>query len=172
MGMPWELSQPFETYVNQFNSNLTVQETRSHFAMWAIMKAPLLMGTVLTNLSQTNVEILQNRYLLAFNQDPVYGKPAQPYKWGINPDWTFNRTNPAEYWSGGSTNGTIVAMMNTLENTRTMTANFSEIPQLKSGASYEVVNAWTGESMGCRSSSVDMEVEGHDTAVLMVQKSC
>ena len=76
------------------NGDLTVEETRSHFALWAIMKSPLLIGTDLTNLSQTNIDILQNKYLLAFNQDPVYGKPAAPYKWGVNPDWTFNATNP------------------------------------------------------------------------------
>ena len=63
------------------NGNLTTEECRSHFALWAIMKSPLLIGTDLTNLSQTNIDILQNKYILAFNQDPVYGKPAQPYKW-------------------------------------------------------------------------------------------
>ena len=63
------------------NGNLTTEECRSHFALWAIMKSPLLIGTDLTNLSQTNIDILQNKYILAFNQDSVYGKPAQPYKW-------------------------------------------------------------------------------------------
>lgn len=90
------------------NGYLTVEERRSHFALWAIMKSPLLIGTDLTNITQTNIDILQNKYLLAFNQDPFYGRPAQPYKWGINPDWTFNATNPAEFWSGKYTGGTLV----------------------------------------------------------------
>lgn len=45
-------------------------------------------------------------YLLAFHQDLVFGAPAMPYKWGVNADLTFNATNPAEYWSGESTQGT------------------------------------------------------------------
>ncbi len=76
------------------NGNLTVAESRSHFALWAIMKAPLIIGTTLDNITQTNMDILQNKYLIAFSQDEIYGKPAQPYKWGVNPDYTFNATNP------------------------------------------------------------------------------
>lgn len=54
------------------------------------MKTPLLIGTDLTNLSQQNIDLWKNPYLLAFNQDDVYGAPATPYKWGTNPDWTYN----------------------------------------------------------------------------------
>lgn len=63
------------------NGNLTTEECRSHFALWAMMKSPLLIGTDISKLSKTNIKILQNKYLIAFNQDPVYGKGASPYKW-------------------------------------------------------------------------------------------
>lgn len=63
------------------NGDLTLAECRSHFALWAMMKSPLLIGTNLVNLSQEHTDILQNKHLIAFNQDPVMGKPAQPYKW-------------------------------------------------------------------------------------------
>jgi alpha-galactosidase len=182
------------------NGNLTEAETRSHFALWAIMKSPLIIGTDLSNITQTNIDILQNKYLLAFNQDPVYGKPAQPYKWGVNPDWTFNATHPvrvcisyklslsiypfflhrtttdsqlqAEYWSGSFMNGTLVAMLNTLDGTRHMTVDFSDIPQLTANGKYKVTNAWTGESMGCKHGKVSMKVKEHDTAVLILEDNC
>lgn len=154
------------------NGNLTLTETRSHFALWAMMKAPLIIGTDLSSLSATNVAILLGSYLLGFNQDAIYGAPAQPYKWGVNPDWTFNATNPAEYWAGDSSNGTLVAMMNTLDDPRTMRADFSEIPGLQTHGRYKVVNAWTGESMGCVRNGVNMQVESHDTAVLLIQQGC
>ncbi|KAK1809311.1 hypothetical protein LTR12_016340 [Friedmanniomyces endolithicus] len=35
-------------------------------------------------------------------------------------------------------------MLNTLENTRTMRADFGEIPGLQAGGRYKVDNAWTG----------------------------
>lgn len=46
---------------------------------------PRLTSTQLDSISAANVEILKNSYLLAFNQDNEYGKPAKPYKWGFNP---------------------------------------------------------------------------------------
>ncbi|KAK3617881.1 hypothetical protein LTR56_025013 [Elasticomyces elasticus] len=151
------------------NGNLTLPETRSHFALWALMKAPLIIGTDLSKLSPENLEILLNKYLLAFNQDPVYGVPAEPYKWGVNADQTNDRTNPAEFWSGGSSNGTMVAMLNTQDTTRMMRADFSEIPGLDAGTQYKIVDAWTGKSAGCIIGGLDAQVEGHDTAVYLVQ---
>ncbi|KAK4551724.1 hypothetical protein LTR86_010960 [Recurvomyces mirabilis] len=154
------------------NGNLTLTETRSHFAMWALMKAPLIIGTDLDKLSQENLDILLNMYLLAFNQDPIYGAPAEPYKWGVNADQTYNRTNPAEFWSGASSNGTIVAMLNTLESTRTMRADFSEIPGLDADGQYKMMDTWTGESAGCVEGGLDAQVESHDTAVYLIQEDC
>ena len=136
------------------------------------MKGPLLMGTDLTTLTQEQIGILQNKYLLAFNQDPIVGKPARPYKWGINPDYTFNSTYPAMYWSGTSSNGTIVALFNPTIEPRTMSADYSEIPQLSSNVSYNVIDVWSGESLGCKRNQVEVEVAGNDTAVFLFGDSC
>ncbi|KAK4903967.1 hypothetical protein LTR49_026492 [Elasticomyces elasticus] len=153
------------------NGLLTAAEDRTHFAMWALMKSPLLIGTDVTTLSQTQIEVLQNKHLLAFNQDPIYGKPAQPYRWGVNPAWTYNATNPAEFWSGASSQGTMIAMMNILNQTRTMTAEFGEIPELGDG-SYQVVNVWNDKKLGCKKGSVKMTLEPHHTAVLLIKEKC
>ena len=136
------------------------------------MKGPLLMGTDLLKLTQEQIDILQNKYLLAFNQDPIVGKPARPYKWGVNPDYTFNSTYPAMYWSGTSSNGTIVALFNPTVEPRTMSADYSEIPQLSSNVSYNVVDVWSGESLGCKRNNVEVEVAGNDTAVFWFGGSC
>ena len=151
------------------NGNLTYSEQRSHFALWAIMKSPLIIGTDLSKLSSELVNLLKNPYLLAFNQDQTVGSPAAPYKWGINPKWTWNSSFPAEYWAGPSSNGTIIAMLNTLNNTEQKTANFSEIPGLDANSSYSLINVWTGNSLGCFSGNYTVSVETHDTAVLLVQ---
>lgn len=154
------------------NGDLTLQETRSHFALWTAMKSPLLIGTDLEKLSQDNVDILSNKYLLAFSQDAVYGAPATPYKWGTNADWTFNASFPAEYWAGDSQNGTLVLMLNTYNDTQTKTASWSEIPGLQPNGTYKVMDAWTGADMGCVQNGVPVQVEAHDTAVLLVQEGC
>ncbi|KAK3618546.1 hypothetical protein LTR22_026339 [Elasticomyces elasticus] len=154
------------------NGNLTLTETRSHFALWALMKAPLIIDTDLSKLSHANLNILLNMYLLAFNQDPVYATPAEPCKSGVNTDQTYNRTNPPEFWSGDSFNGTMVAMLNTLDSTRTMRADFNEIPGLDAIGRYKMLDAWTGESAGCVKGGLDAQVESHDTAVYLIQADC
>lgn len=136
--------------------------------MWALMKGPLLIGTDLTNLTKAQIAMLQNKYILAFNQDPVVGAPAKPYKWGINPDWTFNSTYPAMYWSGASSNGTIVAMMNPSGEAMSMSATFSEIPELQDGKSYNAIDVWTGEDMGCVASDITVKVASNDTAIYLL----
>lgn len=156
------------------NGDLTYAESRSHFAFWAAMKSPLVIGTDLTVLSKQNIELLKNPHLLAFNQDPVYGAPATPYKWGTNPDWTFDPYAPAEYWAGASSNGVLVLMMNTRNGSKqTKKAVWSEIPQLKGkhASSYQVTDVWTGKSLGCLN-SYTANVSSHDTAAILVGKSC
>ncbi|OJJ32785.1 hypothetical protein ASPWEDRAFT_42819 [Aspergillus wentii DTO 134E9] len=67
------------------NGNLTLAENRAHFALWAIVKSPLIIGTALDSIDPAHLAILSNKYLLAFHQDPIIGRPAYPYKWGYNP---------------------------------------------------------------------------------------
>ena len=155
------------------NGDLTIEENRSHFAFWAAMKSPLIIGTDLSVLPTTHVDILKNKYLLAFSQDPVFGAPATPYKWGINPDWTFNATNPAEYWSGESTQGTLVLALNTLNERTEREIIWSDVPSLqKSGKSFHVTDIWSGENLGCVSGGVTRSVAAHDTVGYLVGKPC
>ncbi|KAK3651045.1 hypothetical protein LTR22_012293 [Elasticomyces elasticus] len=166
----WGRNDPDMLEVGQ--GNLTVEEERSHFGLWAMMKGPLLMGTDLTKLIPEQIAILQNKYLLAFNQDPLVGRPAKPYRWGVNPDYTFNSTFPAQYWSGPSSKGTLVALFNPTNDTQTMTALYSEIPELDAGGCYDVVDVWSGKDLGCKEKSVDVDVAPHDTAVFLFGAEC
>lgn len=137
-----------------------------------MMKGPLLLGADLTALNQEQIKLLQNQYLLAFNQDAVVGSPAAPYKWGINPDWTFDSVTPAMFWSGASSVGVMVALMNPTGETRSMSAVFGEVPQLQGDAGYHTVDVWTGEDLGCVRGNLDRDVASHDTAVFLFGEQC
>lgn len=156
----------------EVGNGLSVPEARTHFAFWAAMKSPLLIGTDLAKLDQENVDILKNKYLLAFSQDEVYGKPAMPYKWGTNPDWTFNASFPPEYWSGASSNGTLLLLFNPYNETKTKTASFAEVPQLEADGKYQVTEIWTGKDLGCIAGSIEGDVGAHDTSGFLVGESC
>ena len=53
------------------NGGMSNVEYRSHFSLWAIMAAPLLIGTDLRTISQADLEILLNKEVIAVNQDPL-----------------------------------------------------------------------------------------------------
>lgn len=158
-------------------SQLTLAEARTHFAFWAAIKSPLIMGADLRALSPRHRAILQNRHLIAFSQDARHGAPAHPYRWGDGdgdgddsvPDWTWNETHPARYWAGESSQGTFVLLLNPFAERRRMTVDFGEVPYLEAGGTYHILDAWTGDCLGAFTDSATVLVESHDTAVLVFQ---
>lgn len=53
------------------NGDLTLNEQRSHFALWALLKSPLMVGTDLAKLLPEAYSILLAAEVLAVNQDPL-----------------------------------------------------------------------------------------------------
>lgn len=156
----------------EVGNNLTLAEARSHFALWAAMKSPLVLGTDLANLTKATLSVVMNKYLIDFNQDAVIGRPAKPYKWGRNPDNTFDPLNPPEYWAGDSSNGTLVLALNPTNDTVTKRADFTEIPGVMRGGMYRVIDVWTGQDCGCVQDGFERPVEPHDTMALLLKDDC
>ncbi|MEV0978834.1 NPCBM/NEW2 domain-containing protein [Streptomyces sp. NPDC049915] len=53
------------------NGGMTDTEYRSHFSLWSVMAAPLLIGTDLRKASDATYEILGNKEVIAVDQDPL-----------------------------------------------------------------------------------------------------
>lgn len=51
------------------NGGMTYQEYRAHFSIWALMKAPLLVGCDVRNMTAETYQILTNQEVVAVNQD-------------------------------------------------------------------------------------------------------
>ena len=58
------------------NGGMTTLEYRTHFALWCIVKAPLILGNDLTNMSSDILNIISNKALIAVNQDSL-GKQGE-----------------------------------------------------------------------------------------------
>ena len=63
------------------NPGLSLAESRAHFALWAAIKSPLLIGGNLFNLTSNPaakpyLDILMAKEVIAVNQDPL-GIPAE-----------------------------------------------------------------------------------------------
>ena len=150
----------------EIGNGLSDEESRSHFAFWAAMKSPLLIGTDVSKLDDHDLDILKNKYLLDFNQDDEFGAPAMPYKWGENADWTFNGSWPAQYWSGESKAGTLVLVFNPGEELTFMGVNLNEI-QGTNSHTRKAIDVWTGDELSGCYPGWRRQVGPHDTAILL-----
>ncbi|KAL0577613.1 hypothetical protein V5O48_004374 [Marasmius crinis-equi] len=130
------------------NNFLTFDEEKTHFTAWAFLKSPLLIGTNLPTVTNQTLEVLMNTEIIAINQDPVVGTAVSPFRWGLNPDWTFDADHPAQYWSGESQNGTIFMLINVEDEPRDMFFNLTESPWIRAGRQYSVRDLWTHTDNG------------------------
>jgi len=67
---------------------MTADEDRAHFAIWAMMASPLILGNDLRSMPESTRRILSNKDVIAINQD----------KAGIQA-WKFMDASPLEYWA-------------------------------------------------------------------------
>ena len=55
----------------EVGNGMSYDEDKSHFAMWCMLSAPLVLGNDLTRISDETLEIVSNKELIALNQDPA-----------------------------------------------------------------------------------------------------
>lgn len=63
------------------NGKLTYDQNKSHFSLWCMLNAPLILGNDLRAIKQDVLEIVTNKNMIAINQDPL-GKQAKLIKKG------------------------------------------------------------------------------------------
>ena len=55
----------------EVGNGMSFYEDKSHFALWCILSAPLMMGNDLRSASKETIDILTKKELIAINQDPL-----------------------------------------------------------------------------------------------------
>ncbi|KAI7265466.1 putative alpha-galactosidase [Hortaea werneckii] len=100
------------------NEGLTLEEQKSHFALWAMSKSTLMIGTNVAEISDAAKGILMNEGLLAINQDDL-GEPiklAQRY------------SNDHDLYAGPLAGGDVAVLMVDSSNaTNTLAVEFSKL---------------------------------------------
>ena len=64
------------------NGKLNFNQNRSHFSLWCMMNAPLVLGNDLRSIPQNVLDIVTNKQLIAINQD-ILSKAAKRVKKGL-----------------------------------------------------------------------------------------
>ena len=57
--------------LHQVGVGMSLPEQRSHFALWALLKAPLIIGADLRSIDEEALAILKAKELIAVNQDEL-----------------------------------------------------------------------------------------------------
>ncbi|KAL6885740.1 glycoside hydrolase family 27 protein [Trichoderma evansii] len=134
------------------NTGMTFDEQATHFASWAMLKSSLMISTDITTLSNDIIAILQNKDLIAINQDSAV-KPVE-----LVQRWTGDR----DLWVGDLANGDLAVLSVDLSNVRrTLTLNLAEIGIV----SATIKNLWTGNDMD-NMATFSMQVNGHGSLAL------
>ena len=79
------------------NGGMSIDEYKVHFGLWAISKAPLLIGCDITNITQDIIDILTNPEVISINQDSL-GQQGRKIKYTqkyLPDDYQYNLT-PSE----------------------------------------------------------------------------
>ncbi|WP_169985095.1 cellulose binding domain-containing protein [Microbispora sp. H10836] len=134
---------------------MTDTEMRSHFALWAMMASPLILGNDIRAMDAPTQTILKNANLIAINQDSLGLQARQ-----ISNDGT--RRVLAKRLGNGDV---AVALFNQSGSTTTISTTASAIGM--SGGSFILRDAWTNTLSGTNG-TISASVPAHGTVVYRV----
>ncbi|HEV2783721.1 MAG TPA: NPCBM/NEW2 domain-containing protein [Actinophytocola sp.] len=138
------------------NGGMTDTEYRTHFTLWAMMAAPLLIGTDLRNASAATLTILGNRDVIAIDQDPR-GVQAREVR----------SANGLHVLSRPLSNGDYaVALFNETSSTATITTNPTETG-LPAASSYRLFNLWS-KAVTTTTGTISASVPAHGTVAYRI----
>jgi alpha-galactosidase len=112
---------------------MTSSEAQAQFSMWAILAAPLILGSDPRALSPATIEMLENRQVLAVDQDPL----------GIQ-GTVVAQEGSGQVWSKPLAGGAAaVALLNRGSTALQITTSAGQAG-LRSAARYKVRDLWSG----------------------------
>ncbi|WP_101257575.1 glycoside hydrolase family 27 protein [Streptomyces barkulensis] len=131
---------------------LSLTESRSHFALWALMGAPLMAGNDIRTMSADVSAILRNPRLLAVNQDPLGAGGRRVRDDGAT-----------EVFAKPLSDGSVaVGLLNRGGSTTTITTTAAQVGL--SGGPFTLTDLWTGTTSST-SGRISAGVPAHGVAV-------
>ncbi|KAK4841170.1 hypothetical protein QYF36_000076 [Acer negundo] len=132
------------------NGGMSKEEYRSHFSIWALAKAPLILGCDLRSMDNDTLEILGNKEVIAVNQDKlgIQGKKVK-------------KNGELEVWAGELSGKRVAVMLwNRGDSKATITAEWSEIG-LKSSATVDARDLWEHTTTHSLQNQIQATLQSH-----------
>jgi alpha-galactosidase len=139
------------------NGTLTQTEEQTQFSMWAIMAAPLFIGTDLTKASEADLQILANSDVITIDQDPLGKQGVQIANNG------GLRVLSKELANGDRA----VALYNESDSAATISTTAKAVG-LPAAASYKIMDLWAHSSRTSTDGVIAAKVPAHGTVLYRV----
>ena len=145
------------------NGDLTPDEVRAHVGMWAMLAAPLMIGTDMDKLAPEVLDALSNKEVIAIDQDPL-GKQAQRVQVGAGDYW--DRT---EVWSRPLEGGDFaVALYNTTEAPAEIATDLATVGA--GAGQWKVRDVSNGADLQATDGPIAATVPSHGVTILRLSK--
>lgn len=139
------------------NGPLSDVENRSHFTMWAMLAAPLMLGTDLAAASPDLISVITNDEVIAIDQDPL-GQQAQ----------RIRSDSETQVWARPLDGGEFaVALLNSGETPVEITASLEEVGATE--GSWTARDLWSHEDLGPVSQLTSV-VEPHGVTLIRLTR--
>ncbi|MDD6276584.1 MAG: glycoside hydrolase family 27 protein [Clostridia bacterium] len=149
----------------------TVEEYKTHFAFWAMMGSPLIIGCDLRSADEDSLKILKNKALIDIDQDEAYRQPFV-----LNAFRDFKNENDPLYedeqleipvLARFLSNGDIaIGLFNFSDSDRNISATMDSLGIGEcTGKTIEMTDAWTGETVRPVNATIRKNVAAHSCVV-------
>lgn len=149
----------------EVGNDLSVNESRAHFAMWCMIAAPLIAGTDIQHASEATIEILTNTEAIAINQDAL----------GIQ-GFKHTKADSVEVWYKPLVDGNwAVCFLNRDSITKEIDYNWAETTVIDDFAKrdanfanmvYNLRDVWAHKDLGDTKKQLKSTLPGHDVLML------
>jgi len=131
----------------------TDTEYRTHFSLWCLLAAPLMIGCDVTNMDLVTQDILTNRELIALNQDVLGRQGYRVARHGFTEAWK-------KVLDGGDV---AVALFNRGDKRQAARVHWSD---LEIGGAWQARDLWAHRDLGPLREEFSAEVPAHGCVVL------
>ena len=136
---------------------LSVDESRAHFSLWAIMAAPLIAGNDLNKMSPEITSILLNKEVIAVDQDPE----------GIQGN-RLKTVGSSEVWARPLSDGSqAIVFFNRNASASPISVEWKDL-NFPSATRLSIRDLWTHQDLGLRSEGYTATVPSHGAVMIKV----
>ncbi|KAF2427129.1 putative alpha-galactosidase [Tothia fuscella] len=135
---------------------LTLDEKKSHFALWASFSAPLIISAYIPDLTSKELAYLTNKDIIAIDQDPLALQATLVSQDGTWDVLTKNLANGDR----------LLTVLNRGNHSAVTNVDLRRVG-LRQGDTYQAKDLWTGNTKSIKN-SINIKLPSHATAIYRV----